>query len=123
MDYQRAEKALREYEGRVNAYDGLSDQELIPELRIAAHKVNGVLRRLTPDHDQVTGKTLGDHRAAVDLAQQALAVIGATKQLSAAEAESGYPVLPMNLLDPVIHPVAIGYWRAGRYRTAVAEAS
>lgn len=124
MDYERAEKTLREYEQLVTEYQALAEPDAIfPVLRAPARRVNWVLARLTPDKLKVTGVRLRDHAAALALVQQALDVIQAIKRMKAAEGESGDPVLPMNLLDPVIYDAAIRHWQAGHYRIAVAEAS
>jgi hypothetical protein len=44
-------------------------------------------------------------------------------QMKAAEGEFGSPVLPMSLLDSLVHDAAIKYWPFGHYRIAVGEAA
>src|SRR5215813_9369528 len=108
MDYERAETTLREYEERVNEYQRLAEQDAVfPGLRMPARRVNGVLERLTPDHRRVTGKTLNDRLAALTLVEQARAIIDATRQMKADQADFGHPMLPMTLLDPLVRDAAI----------------
>jgi Protein of unknown function (Hypoth_ymh) len=129
MDYQRAETTLRAYMELVGQTEepteSLSEEQQteVPALRTPARHVNGVLTRLTPDHGQVTGKTLRDHMVALALVEQALSLIDLARQMQAAEDEFGYPVLPMRLLDPLVQDAATRHWRSGHYRIAVGEAA
>jgi hypothetical protein len=129
MDYERAERLLKEYVKRVGERQELAKQspELLqvtfPDLRMPARRVNEVLASLTPDHGRVTGMTLSDHLAALSLVEQAQAIIDDTRQIKAAQAEIGYPVLPLRLLDPLVREAAIKHWGNGHYRIAVGEAA
>jgi len=129
MDYLKAETALRAYVELVSRCEEqaapLSEEQQIaaPALRMPARRVNGVLTGLTPDHRRVTGKALQDHMAALVLVRDALVLIDLTRQMKAAEAEFGSPVLPMRLLDPLVQDAAIKHWPFGHYRIAVAEAA
>jgi hypothetical protein len=129
MDYLRAETTLRDYRELViqsgERTQSLSEEQqtAVPALRMPARGVNGVLTSLTPDHGRVTGKTLHDHTAALALVERALALIDLAHQMKAAEAQFGSPVLPMRLLDPLVHDAAIRHWPSGHYRIAVGEAA
>jgi Protein of unknown function (Hypoth_ymh) len=85
--------------------------------------VNRVLSSLTPDHDKVTGKALADHETAVPVAERALELINATQTMRTSERDSGGPMLPMALLDPLVRDAARRHWNTGHYRIAVGEAS
>lgn len=129
MDYERAERLLREYVKRVQECQALAEQSpaelqgTFPVLRMPARRVNEILASLTPDHNRVTGITLSDHAAALRFVEQAQAIIDATRQIKVAQAEIGYPVLPLTLLDPLVREAAIKHWDNVHYRIAVGEAA
>ena len=128
MNYEKADKVLRQYVRLVNETGqqaGLNTErsEVFPSLRLPARAVNRVLSSLTPDHNKVTGKALADHEAAVPFAEQALELINVTQTMRTAEHDSGGPVLPMALLDPIVHDAARRHWETGHYRIAVGEAA
>lgn len=129
MDYVRAETTLRAYMELVSQCveqgESLSEEQqtAVPTLRMPARRVNAVLTSLTPDHGRVTGKTLQDHMGALALVERALGLIDSAREMKAAEGEFGFPVLPMRLLDPLVHDAAIKHWPFGHYRIAVGEAA
>jgi hypothetical protein len=129
MDYERAERLLADYAKRVREcqeqalQSRAEPQAPVPQLRVPARRVNQILASLTPDHDRVVGVTLSDHTAALRLAEQAQNVISASRQIDIAQAENGSPVLPMTVLDRLVHEAAIKHWKHGHYRIAVGEAA
>ena len=128
MDYQRAEGLLREYVEAVRAC-GLT-QVLTKERRVAVKalnqrltQVNYILASLTPDHQLVSGNSLNWHEGNIPVINRALTLLDGARTMSGDAAQLGEPVLPINLLDPVVHQAAIAHWIAEHYRNAVGDAA
>lgn len=124
MNYDRAAEVLSKYVSLVTeAEQRAGPSEILSSLRLPARAVNRVLANLTPDHGRVTGKSLRHHRAAVPLAERALAVIKAAQEMRTAEGDFDGPALSMTLLDPLVQEAARRHWELGHYRIAVGEAA
>lgn len=106
-------------------------------LNASVPTVNGILAALGPDLGTVHSTLLYTHPVDIGRVDRALGVIGASKRMEALAdlddldndpAVTGFesklwPVLPMDMLDPVVHQAAIGHWNGGMYRSAVGDAA
>lgn len=152
MDYQWAEGQLREYVRAVRDCGRLQvltkdRRKALSDLNQRLPHINGILVNLTPDHSRITATNVAQHQAAIPAVDRALTLLNATARMAQVasapdpgptEAEilseaSGVdfldlgkdpigPVLPIDLLDPVVFHAAISHWLAGHYRSAVGDA-
>jgi hypothetical protein len=85
--------------------------------------VNRILRELAPDLPQITANGLWDHVHALPRISRALELVQNWRAMEASQEANGVPVLPLNLLDPLISAAADPLWKAGKYRQAVSDAA
>jgi hypothetical protein len=123
-------------------------RKALSNLNLRCPHINGILVSLTPDHSPLTATNVAQHRAAIPAVERAVRLLGATARMAQVasapdpaptEAEimsevSGVeyldlgknpisPVLPIDVLDPVVFHAAIDHWHAGHYRNAVGDAA
>lgn len=122
MDYEKADDDLRDY------LDHLAQCEKTPpfsqerrkalgKLNVLAWSVNRILSNLSPDHGQISAKSMNSHKAAKRMVERATQLIGASQR---AMEEPG---LPIEAFEGIISHTAREHWEAGRYRNAVRDAA
>lgn len=128
MDREAAFRQLADYWALANSAQKLP---LFSKERRAAAKalneqvpgINRILRDIAPDLPLITPHGIGEHVATSPLISRALDLINRWRAMEACAPSADLPVVPFNILDPVVTTAALPLWKAGKFRQAVSDAA